>query len=65
MAGNDIGKEGAEALATALKTNKSLQVLDLFGEHPGGHGHARGRCRGAGLHARTRPRVALAQRLLA
>ena len=65
MAGNGIGDKGAEALATALKTNKSLIQLYLSGEHRGGHGHARARCRGAGLHARTRPRVALAQRLLA
>ena len=65
MAVNFIGKEGAEALATALKTNASLRELNLGREHRGGHGHARARCRGAGLHAWTRPRVALAQRLLA
>ena len=60
MAGNRIGKEGAEALATALKTNKSLITLDLRGEHPGRHGHGDASYRGAGLHARTRPLVALA-----
>ena len=65
LADNSIGNEGAEALATALKTNASLRLLIFSGEHPGGHGHARARCRGSGLHARERPRVALAQRLLA
>ena len=34
-ADNQIGKEGAEALAGALKTNTSLQSLDLMGEYGG------------------------------
>ena len=58
MADNKIGNEGAAALATALGTNKSLITLGRYGEHPGGHGDAS--YRGAGLHARTRPLVALA-----
>ena len=60
MAVNKIGDKGAEALATALGTNKSLITLDLRGEHPGGHGHGDASYRGAGLHARTRLHVALA-----
>ena len=60
MADNDIGDTGAAALATALGTNKSLITFDLRGEHPGGHGHGDASYRGAGLHARTRPLVALA-----
>ena len=35
MAVNKIGDKGAEALATALGTNKSLITLNLDGEHPG------------------------------
>ena len=31
QAGNNIGAEGARALSEALKTNKTLQSLDLGG----------------------------------
>ena len=35
QAGNDIGDEGARALSDALKTNTTLQSLDLSGEQEG------------------------------
>ena len=40
-ADNKIGNEGAEALAVALKTNTSLQSLDLMGEYGGRGGEGR------------------------
>ncbi len=39
-ADNQIGKEGAEALADALKTNSSLQTLNLSSEYYGRRGAA-------------------------
>jgi len=58
-ADNKIGNEGAEALAVALKTNTSLQSLDLMGEYGGRGGEGRreerggGRARGPHAHARS------------
>ena len=55
-ADNQIGKEGAEALAGALKTNTSLQTLDLRGENGGrgGEGRREERGREGELGDRTR-----------
>ena len=33
LAGNDVGKDGAEALAKALETNSSLQTLKYAAPH--------------------------------
>ena len=38
VAGNEIGKEGAQAIGKALETNRSLTSLDLAREYPGRHG---------------------------
>ena len=46
LAGNMIGDEGARAVAEALKTNRSLETLDLECEHGGGHSGGLGKSRG-------------------
>ena len=55
VADNNIGDAGAIQLAEALKTNRSLTTLSLFGEYgggmkedAGGGGWVRGACGGAG-----------------
>ena len=43
--GNGIGAEGAKGLADGLRTNSTLQTLDLYGAY-GGRGGGRGVGRG-------------------